>query len=182
MDNGWYKESERHKLAGMGIRTSMSMNQIKNDIVGKTFKLVYRYNGLGKDADVPRTVIKINSVEIQFETADGRKPILRLPPKSLVDYDGTNLVIYEPGLRPLTPDEKAFMDNEPRDAKQEEIDALSDGSQMYHRRKYYYEHSAYPYLHSNSFVQGKYLTHVDRIPMIKDNTIKGDVTLHYVRV
>lgn len=127
-----------------------------------------------------RQVVKVQSNGIFFVDPDdnsSKKSFLEFPKASLLDFDEQGFRIFDAGLRDLTDGERACMDNEPRDAKQEEYDALSDGSTMYFRRKNYYLKSDYPWLFGHETVRGKkYIFHEK---MVRDDDIKGQLVLAY---
>jgi hypothetical protein len=91
--------------------------------------------------------------------------------------ENNTLSIYNEGERDLTAEEKAIMDNEPKDAKQDEIDMMSDGSTMFYRRKYYYKEHDAEYL----FVGGKQrgMRRNCNNNKIWDERVRGELSLKY---
>ena len=77
------------------------------------FELIKRYKATG-DA-IPerfrgiRKVIAVNTVSIKLASQTGAVSELQLPRASLIDYDGTYLKVYEPGLREPTDEEKKIL-------------------------------------------------------------------------
>jgi hypothetical protein len=154
-----------------------TLADMKRDlVVGKKVKLVWRN---GKELSEERTVFKVQTNSICFEREGGGKTWLDMPKATLLEYDGNTIKIYRPITRELTAEEQKIKDNEPRDIEQERLDAISDGSQMFYRRKRYYKEAGYFYLFGTEKEQGKRLTHTERKPMIEDDTIKGELDLVY---
>lgn len=154
-----------------------TLADLKRDIVGKQLILIERD---GKTENILRTVIAVKSNEIVLQKTDGNKSYLEIPKATLLDYDGKTIKIYNAGNRDLNKEEQMIKDNEPKDEKQDERDMLSDGSTMFHRREHYYKEKGYEYLFGGSKkIQGKRLTHDNHIPKIRDDAIKGKISLIY---
>jgi hypothetical protein len=149
--------------------------------------LVERFGKTG--LDIPemlrgkRKVIDANSVGITFLNADGKKSELRIEAASLVEYTDKNIIVYNPGLRDLTPDEQAFLQKWEEEKKKtdyerrSEIDALSDGSSTYWQQKFFFEKGGYDYLFGTEKKQGKKFDY--KTGKVWDNKVKGDVILKY---
>ena len=151
-----------------------NLAELKRIRVGDRLRLVYRF---GKILDEPREVAKVQTNAIAFKKGDGLT-WLEFPPASRLEFTDRGFRTYAVGRRPLTPQEQEVLDNEPRDPKQEEIDALSDGSTMYWRTKAYLEAKGMPYLSCGN--REKQLVWVDKTPMIQDPAVKGQLELEYM--
>jgi hypothetical protein len=127
----------------------------------------------------PREVFKVQTQSICFLKEGGGKSWLDIPKASLCEYDGKTIEIYRPAIRELTEQEKKIIDAEPRDEEQDRIDAMSDGSTMYNRRRNYYKECGFFYLFGTEKEQGKRLTHVNNKTMIQDESIKGKLDIVY---
>ena len=102
---------------------------------------------------------------------------LEFPSASLLEITDNGFRIYEPGERELNEEEKRIIANAPKDPEQDRIDAMSDGSTMYSRRKNYYEESGLGYLYNNQWEGGLYYdTNKNKI---KDKKVKGDILYEY---
>ena len=148
--------------------------------VGTELRLIERD---GKNLDESRRVKKLQTNSICFEKNINNEWVgstwLDMPKSSLLEFDGKTAKIYLPALRDLTEEEKRIMDNEPKDQKQQDLDAISDGSVMYHRKKTYYEYSGKFYLFGTEKQDGKRLTTRDGIDKIEDSDLKGQLNLVY---
>jgi hypothetical protein len=126
-----------------------------------------------------RTVKKCQTNAVCFTTDTGKDSWLTFPPASLVTIEGDTFTFHADGLRPLTVSEKEILDNQPRDAKQEELDCLSDGNTMYYRRCSYFKGLGAEYMQGTS-KNGKCLVwDKDNNPLIRDASIKGTRLLVY---
>jgi hypothetical protein len=155
--------------------------------LGQGVKLV---NAQGVKPDNPRLnlvryVIKVqgNGVYLNSDKTATKGSFLELPKASLMEMDETGFKTFTAGLRELTPEEQEIIKNEPQDAKQEEIDLMTDGSQMFYRRKAYYTEKDALYLFSGNSktLQGKYLIQGRKgeSDKIRDDAIKGEMSLSY---
>lgn len=130
-----------------------------------------------------RQIIDANSVAIFFLTNDGKKSELRIDRASLLEYTEDTLTIYNEGFRDLNSDEKAIMNewkeiaNTPENIKQYEIDALTDGSQMFYKEKAFFHNKGYSYL--MGFEEEKGLKYNFNTKQIKDKSIKGTISMQY---
>ena len=141
---------------------------------------------LKREPEVPRTFDKIQGTSFKFKKVNGGTTYLEIPKASLLEYDGVNVKIFEPGIRELTPEEQKVKDDEPKDDEQFRIDMLSDGSTMFYRSQRYYKDSGMFYLFGTEKEQGKRLTHSQKDPvtgfvkpMIEDDNIKGKLSIEY---
>jgi len=125
----------------------------------------------------PRKVKRVQSNAVVLDK-NGKDSFLEFPPASLVEFDGKRFTFYAVGYRPLTAEERAIVDGEPKDAKQDEIDVLSDGSTMYYRRKRYYAEKDADYLFAGHG-KGKRLYHEGDKRVIRDPAVQGRPELVY---
>ena len=145
--------------------------------LGAEVNLKYRY---GKPVDEKRVVGKVQSNSMAFFKGENNKTLswLDWPKATLLEFDGKVAKIYEPGFRDLNKQEQEVVNNEPRDKEQEYVDAISDGSTMYWRRKHYYKDSGFNYLFQGK-EQGKRLTYQQSKKVIQDDSVKGNLVLVY---
>jgi hypothetical protein len=126
-----------------------------------------------------RQVIKVHSQFLEFaEPGDidvKRGSRLDFPRTSLLEVNETGFKIYQPGNRDLTPEEKAFKENEPRDQKQAEIDMMTDTNTMWYRRLAYYRGTEFEHLFQDK--NGKRFDFNTK--QIIDPAVKGDLVLAY---
>jgi len=137
-------------------------------------KIIRVYNKLREIKPELRegTITKVQSNGLYID-----KRFLDFPPASLLEFDGQTIKIYEPGCRPLNEDEKRILANCPHDPKQEEIDMLTDGSQMYWRKKrYFHEQDADWYW--GKWHKGKRYSYNDGGKMY-DRSMRGELSLVY---
>ena len=126
-----------------------------------------------------RKVVKVQSngiLVIDPEAAEpGRGSRLDFPRASLLEVNEIGFKIYQPGSRDLTPEEKAFKENEPRDQKQAEIDMMTDTNTMYYRRLAYYRGTEFEHLFQDK--NGKRFDFNTK--RVVDPAVKGDLVLAY---
>jgi len=132
---------------------------------------------LGTAAPVERIVKKVQTNAVCF----GKPPVnadtwLYFDKASLTDVEGNRIKIYETGERSLTTEEVVCIAGEPKDARQDEIDALSDGNQMFYRRKRYYEERGMGYLYIRENGKGRSQRNDG---MVEDPKVKGKLLLEY---
>jgi hypothetical protein len=155
--------------------------------VGKSLKLIsfstpFAVNN--KNLNKVRFIVRIqgNGLYLNEDKNTTKGSYLEFPKASLLEYDGKTIKIYEPGIRDLTEEEKKIRDNEPKDDEQDRIDMMSDGSQMFYRRKQYYKEKGCEYLFWGDSTRGK-SKHITRQGngelKIVDDSIKGIVSLIY---
>lgn len=151
-------------------------------VPGQKFLLKSRF---GKPVDTPtRVVAQVQSNAVKFKVAgtDGneRDSWLEFPKASLLEFDGRNVRIYSSGLRDLTDEERRLVEKEPKDAEQDRVDMMTDGSTMFYRRKAYYRSVGKEYLFGGSKPEkGMLLTWQGGERKIRDDKVKGDVSLEY---
>jgi hypothetical protein len=162
-----------------------TLAELKRDAkAGKIVAEMIEWHGATGE-DIPerlrgkRQIVDANSAGIFFLNAGGKKSELRIEAASLIEYTDTSLTIFYAGKRDLTPDEKAIKDKwqTMRDKRQEEIDALTDGSTSFYREKNYYRNAGYEYLFGTEMKQGKKYDHSSQ--KVIDNKVKGDAMLKY---
>ena len=153
----------------------MTFADLKRDLsVGVKVKRISRF---GQACDIVKTVSKVQTNGVYLEGS-----MLQWPPASLVEYDGVSIKIYAEGLRDLTDKEKMIIANQPsnrpENAKQCEIDIMTDGSQMFWADKRYYSELNARYLKGSEWENGeKYDYNTQKILSKK---IKGELILQYV--
>lgn len=122
---------------------------LKRDLqIGKTLTMIYSSLSGNKLIGIPRQIIgtQSNGISLQTDNKSG-KSFFSLPCASLTEYDGKIIKIYQIGKRDLTAEEKAILDNEPSNRKENEQlainDVMTDGSRTYWMdKRYYAEHNA----------------------------------------
>ena len=130
-----------------------------------------------------RQIIDANTVAIFFLNNEGKKSELRIDRASLLEYTEDALTIYNEGFRDLNSDEKAIMNewkeiaNTPENIKQYEIDALTDGSTMFYKKKSFFHNKGYLYL--MGFDEEKGLKYDFNTQKIRDKNIKGTISMQY---
>jgi len=146
--------------------------------VGAKITLKERF---GKEVNEERVVGKIQSNSMAFFKSPTNTSLVWLdwPKATLLEFDGKTAKIYDPGYRDFNKEEQAIVDGRPRDAKQEEIDALSDGNTMFWRCKAYYKEKGYEYLFGVQKKEGKRITTQQSKQVIQDDAIKGKLILKY---
>lgn len=154
-----------------------TLSDLKRDLT-PGLKLILKHRN-GKEINEERTVIRTDTAKIEFMRSYGLPIVCEWPKASLLDYDGKTIKIFDAGLRELTDEEKKIRENEPKDEEQSRIDIISDGSVMFYRRKAYYHGLGKDYLRGHEQQKGLYLTFIDKKPMIRDDSIKGAVSLVY---
>jgi hypothetical protein len=147
-------------------------------------RLTMIYNSVRiKKLPLKREVINVQSNGIHFidptkdRSTQKRGSFLDFPKASLLEINEKGFKIFESGRRDLTKEEKGVIANEPRDAKQDEIDIMSDGSTMYWRRKRYYIEKGFEYLFNGD--KNKRIDSNDRTKVI-DSNVKGELSLEYI--
>lgn len=170
-----------------------TLADLKRDLKVGTQLTLVEFHGTkdSKWINSPRYVIKTSTVDIQLSPDKNatKGSHLNWPKASLLEYDGKTIRIFESGNRPLTEDEKRIYQNQPRDAKQEEIDMLSDGTTMFYRKKRYFESlPGFMHLFGCHRERGMYLKHGTKETIdngtwsdwfIDDEKVKGKLALVY---
>jgi hypothetical protein len=135
---------------------------------------------------VVRYVVKVNTTGVYLaeDKTATKGSFLDWPKASLLEFDGKAFKIFQSGVRPLTDTEKRILDGKPVDAKQSEIDMMTDGSQMFYREKRYFsevEKGKYMYLFGCHRLCGKLLTwnRETNEQAIDDDDYKGVIGLEY---
>jgi hypothetical protein len=145
---------------------------------GKELKLVERF---GKIESQKKVVVNTQTNGIYFEKEGSKNgSFLSFPPSSLVEYTGTDLKIYDPGERDLTKDEQSIVDNMPSNRKENaelcERDVLTDGSTTFWMDKRYISENNADWYWKET--RGLYYKRAEN--KMRDNKIKGKLSLHYV--
>jgi len=162
-----------------------TINELKKNLkVGDKLKLVYRQhcedkiNSMTEEEKI-REIVAFRSKDLQLRRFGSDKPsTLDIPQRSnLCVMEGNTLSIYLEGERDLTPEEKAIMDNEPKDEKQDNIDMITDGSTMFWRRKYYYKEHNADYLFVGEKQRG--MRRNCNNNKIWDERVRGELSLKY---
>jgi hypothetical protein len=158
-----------------------TLSDFKRELTkGKGIKLIYAKitHADDKRINLVRYVVKTqgNGVYLNVDKNAVKGSFLEFPKASLCTIEGNKISIHEAGYRPLNEKEKEAKANEPKDAKQSEIDALTDGSTMYWRVKKYYSDLGLSYLHGEKHPSLKYNYNDNNI---QDDSIKGEIILTY---
>ncbi len=132
-----------------------------------------------------RTVSKVQTNAITLKLVDtGKESWLHYPVASLFEYDGNTIKIYAPGVRDLTKEEQAIMDEWTKITQTEEyerqlrIDLLTDCSTTYHQKKRFFEDKKAEHLLGYEKVRGmKYNSYINKVT---DDKIKGDIEFIYL--
>jgi hypothetical protein len=153
-----------------------TLSELKKVAIGTQLKLIYRF---GKEMDDLREVGHVQSNSLCFRMGDKAKGSwLEFPPAARLEFTDKGFKIYGIGKRELTDKEKSVLDNVPRDPKQEEIDAYSDGNTMFYRERAYLKEKNM--MHLTVYNKGRHLVYEENNhPMIKDPLIKGELELEY---
>lgn len=170
-----------------------TLADLKRDLfIGSCLTLISRRGWTeGRNIGIKRYVVKKNTVGFYLNKDKNatKGSYLDWPKASLLEYENSTIKIYQAGKRPLTNEEKSILKNEPQDQKQDGIDALSDGSIMFYRRKkYYLDHKKFYYLFGVSKHRGRRLIHGTKATIdndtfsdwfIVDDDVKGKIGLTY---
>ena len=119
-----------------------------------------------------RKVIRTNTVSATLLCQDGAESELRFGSAKLIDYDGDTLVIYEPGYRDPTAQERFVLD---------EWQKISDEYLRqnpyvpYWKMKDYFSKCACPWMAGFEPVRGKKYEY----GRVRDNSVRGDTILKY---
>lgn len=130
-----------------------------------------------------RKIVDSNTVSITFLNASGKRSECRVERASLVEYKGDELIIYNPGYRPLNAEEAAVMEkwnqirSTPEHQEREKIDLLSDGNSTYYQKKHFFEDSGKGYLMGSEEQKGCLFER--SMGMVRDASIRGAVCLRY---
>lgn len=126
-----------------------------------------------------RYVVKVqtNGVYFSQNKEDKTGSYWEFPAASLIEVSDSGFKVYGVGERELNEKEKSIMANAPKDEQQDYVDAISDGSTMYWRRKRYYEDAGFGYLYNSSWQKGLYYNSNKNI--VLDKSIKGNLELEY---
>ena len=146
--------------------------------IGKRLMLVYRFKPL--ETPILKEVSNVQGNGIYLITPDlgvVNPSFLAFPKASLLEITKEGIRFYDKGLRDLTPEEKTIRDNEPKNAEQEERDALSDGSVMYWTQRAYYRLCNADYLMGHETQRG--MSYDYETGKVWDEKVKGALCLEY---
>lgn len=161
---------------------------------GTVIYLTYRsFDRKSEELPLKREVVKVMTTQIvvinpDLPTAEqlrksGKGSFLEFPVSTLMDITDTGFSIYNKGHREMTEEEKRVYDNKPRDPRQEEIDAISDGSTMFFREKSYFYNAGMPHLLGYETGKPEKLDYNEKdasgYPLIWSNKVKGQKALEY---
>lgn len=157
----------------------MTLSQLKRDAnSGKMMlELTERYGKTGKEIKETlrgiRKVNRSNSVGIFLINNDGRESELTIRSAKLIDYDRKTLIIYNPGERIPTEEEKAVL--KMRDELYKKYaDTYSGG---FWQVKQMFKESKCPWMDGGETKYGKRYDISKNI--VYDNSIKGEAILKY---
>ncbi len=139
-------------------------------------KITMIYPTTNRLCGIEREVLSANTTGISIKTGE-KKSFFEYPKATLFEATKDGFRTYKAGLRDLTAEEKRIMDNRPQDAKQAEIDIMTDSSVMFRREQLYYKQSGFEYLNGHDEQKGMRFCFNTR--KIIDRNIKGDIDLEY---
>ena len=157
----------------------MTLAQLKRDANSGSLALemVERYGDTGEA--IPerlrgrRKVLKANSVGLILLNADGKESTLDIDSAKLIDYTDDTLVVYNPGLREPTDEEKKVLDGI-RSIYQKYANTYNGG---YWQGKDFGMKSSCPWMLGYDKIRGKrYESHNG---MVRDNAVRGEQCLKY---
>jgi len=157
-----------------------TLADLKRKIV-KGASLIMTYNSFGKSGLIgkKRYVVRLNTTGVYLnEDKEAVKgSFLEYPKASLLEFTDKGFNIYEAGYRPLTDTEQEILNNVPRDKEQEERDIMTDTNVMWYKKQAYFKDKGYSYL--NGHTEEKGLKYDYNTQMIRDNNLKGKLSLSY---
>lgn len=136
-----------------------------------------------KFLNLPRYVVKTqgNGVEFSPNKDDKRGSFFDFPKASLLSFANDIFRIHAPSQRPLTTEEQKIMDNQPshrpENAKQCEIDMMTDGSNMFHADRRYFKDLDAQYLEGFETVRG--LRYDFNTKLVTDESQPGEIQFTY---
>lgn len=155
-----------------------------------TLELVERF---GK-RDLPprftekRKIGKVQSNGMYLVNSEGEESFLELPRASMMEYDGKELRVYNPGYREMTNQEKAVMEewnqiqNTDDYKERAKADLYSDGSGTYYQEKQFFMGKGMEHLTGNMHKGAKldfFKYSNGETECILDERVKGRVILLY---
>ena len=171
-------EYDKNYLAWMEERTTKgwSKNRLKEDILkgnmkAKLVQAIHKRKSL--DADYHLLTIGYKPERIIINRPDGMATsifYIKSMKASLINYSQDSLKIYLPGCRLCNEQEKTVMEQweKLRDYKEEMVDAMTDSSVQYWRKKNFFEENGCGHLMNQRF-KG----------LVRDEKIRGLLQLSY---
>ncbi len=157
----------------------MTLAQLKRDANSGTLllEMVERYGDTGeaipKKLRGKRKVLQTNSVTLILLNADGEESTLYIDSAKLIDYTDDALVVYNPGLREPTDEEKKDLD-EINSIYKKYADTYNGG---YWQGKDFGMKSSCPWMLGYDKIRGKrYESHNE---MVRDDAVRGEKCLKY---
>ena len=143
-----------------------------------SLKLTERYNQTEKDFPERlrgiRKVKKSNSIGLILINADGKESALRIKRAALMEYDGENLIVYEAGEREPNEQEKRILED--WEKVREQYEKENPYSEIYWKKKSYFENCPCPYMSGFNSYKGKRYQYNGKV---LDSSIKGYPILKY---
>ena len=124
-----------------------------------------------------RKVLGCNSVAISLLNNDGNISELRFGSAKLIEYDDETLTFYAAAHRELTEEEQAILAEWKK--IEDEYERQNPFGNSYWKKKDFFKKCSCPWLDGNETIRGKRMEWVNGRNMIRDNSIKGEVTLKY---
>lgn len=157
----------------------MTIAELKRKLqVGTALKMTFNSIGHTSKLNIIRFIVKVqgNGVYLNEDKEETKGSFLEFPKSSLMELSQTGFKTFRAGFRDFTEEETKIIKNEPKDEEQQKIDLMTDGSQMFYRRKRYYKECGFEYLSSQSKpIKGLYRMN----EKIRDEGLKGDLDLEY---
>ena len=148
---------------------------------GTSLKMIFNSMGHTNKLNIVRFVVNTqgNGVYLNEDKDAAKGSFLEFPKSSLIESTDKGFKTFKPGFRDLNEEELKILENQPKDEEQQKIDIMTDGSQMFYRRKRYFKECGFEYLGSCSkTIKGLYFMN----GRIRDDKIKGDLDLEYIFV
>lgn len=158
-----------------------TLAQLKRDAKeGKlSLEMIEWYGKTGEDIPTRlqgvRKVTGANTVALMVLNADGEKSELRLDSANLIEYSDDALVVYTPGYRDLTENERKMLDA--WEAEQKAYLERYPMADTYWQKKKFFEDRKTSWLLGYDMVHGKkYIAYKGKV---MDRAVKGDAILRY---
>lgn len=161
----------------------MSLAQLKRDAADGKMRLEL-HERFGRKADeIPdnlkgiRKVLAVKSNHFVLSAKETSVSKLHYRSAKLVDYDGENLIIYNPGVRKPTAEEMQLL--EEWNNQEKDFYKNNPYGNIYYRKKSFFEGSTFPYMSGFGTRRGKLYVKTQDGGHVMDNQLKGDVILKY---